>query len=253
MKLGAQLFSIRTHMQSAKDIGESFRKLRAIGYENVQLSGAAWIPAEKQREICEESGLPIVCTHVAFDRIVNDTATVIHEHQIFNCPVIGLGMMPKEFRKTREGLDAFLKRLADPIRQIRDAGLAFGYHNHAFEFMPFEDGSGDNAYDLMLEQLDWNFIMDTYWVEFAGKSAIEYIQKIGSLRLPNIHFKDMANDENRSICACGNGVLDFASIFEACQRVGVQNVLVEQDNAVNAPDAFAEMASSFTHLRPIIR
>jgi hypothetical protein len=32
----------------------------------------------------------------------------------------------------------------------------------------------------------------------------------------------------------------------------VQNVLVEQDNAVDTPDAFAEMAKSFAHLRPIV-
>ena len=106
---------------------------------------------------------------------------------------------------------------------------------------------------MMLERCpDWHFIMDTYWVEFAGRSATDYIAKIGADRLVNIHFKDMAKDEERSICPCGAGVLDFAKIFAVCQEIGVQNVLVEQDNAVKSPDAFADMAASFNHLRPIV-
>ena len=47
--------------------------------------------------------------------------------------------------------------------------------------------------------------------------------------------------------------MDFAAIYEACRQKGVKNVLVEQDNAPSFPDAFGEMASSFRHLRPIVK
>lgn len=251
MKLGAQLFSVRTFLQSEWDLRQTFQRIKEIGYENVQLSGAAAFSAELIREVSEQNGLPVVCTHTSFDRILQDTDNVICEHRIFGCPVVGLGMMPKEYRGSREGLEAFLKTIETPVRKIMDAGLSFAYHNHAFEFLPFEDGG--NAYDTMLEHLpDWHFIMDTYWVEFAGQSAAEYIRRIGKDRLVNIHFKDMATDEKRSICACGDGCLDFVNLHRICQEVGVQNVLVEQDNAVNASDPFMEMESSFRHLRPII-
>ena len=140
-----------------------------------------------------------------------------------------------------------LCRDLDQIQSMGLNGIRFPIHWYAFE--P-EEGKMDT---LMLERLDWNFIMDTYWVEFAGKKATDYIQKIGGERLPNIHFKDMAKDEERSICPCGNGVLNFREIFEVCQKVGVKHVLVEQDNAVKSPDAFADMETSFRHLRPIIR
>ena len=177
---------------------------------------------------------------------------MIAEHQIFGCPMIGLGSMPKEFRGTREGLEAFFSQMEAPVKRIRDAGLSFGYHNHAFELEPMNGGIGDLAYDIMLDRMDWCFIMDTYWVAFAGKGVAEYIQRIGGERLPCIHFKDMAKDAERSICPCGNGVLDFGEIFEACQRVGVKHVLVEQDNAVNSPDAFADMETSFRSLRSVV-
>ena len=253
MKLGAQLFSVRTFTQTAEDLRTTFDRMKAIGYENVQLSGAGPIAAEQIREISEESGLPIVCTHVPYDRILHDTDALIREHKVFGCPVIGLGAMPKEAREGGvSALDAFFDALSEPVKKIHDAGLSFAYHNHAFEFQTLAE-TQQTIYDTMLERCpDWHFIMDTYWVEFAGYSATEYITKIGTDRLVNIHFKDMAADEARSICPCGKGVLDFGKIFSVCQEIGVQNVLVEQDNAVKSPDAFADMETSFRHLRPIV-
>lgn len=251
MKLGAQLYSVRTYLKTEEDLRKTFQKIKAIGYEAVQLSGAAPMPAEYLREVSGESGLPIVCTHMPFDRIVNETEALIAEHKTFGCPVIGLGSMPKDYRGSREGLETFLNLLKTPVQKILDSGLHFAYHNHNFEF---ESLDGGLLFDEMLERCTgWQFILDTYWVEFAGHSAVEYIGKVGGDRLPNIHFKDMAKDEKRSICSCGSGVLDFSAIYAKCREVGVKNVLVEEDNAVEKEDPFSEMGNSFRHLRTIVK
>lgn len=253
MKLGAQLYSVRNATQTPEELDQTFARLSAMGYENVQLSGVGAIEPERLRDISAKYGLPIVCTHSPYNRIIGDTEALIREHRIYGSPVIGLGSMPKNMRKGgREALDFFLSELAEPVQRIREAGLNFAYHNHAFEFTMLPEGE-ENAYDLMLRLCtDWQFIMDTYWVEYARHSAVEYVKKIGAHRLINIHFKDMADNEKRSICPCGKGTLDFAAIFEACRAVGVENVLVEQDNAPESPDAFADMEFSFRHLRPIV-
>ena len=250
MKLGAQLFSLRSHLKTEEDLRRTFLRVKEIGYENVQLSGAAPMPADFLKAVSEESSLPIVCTHSAFERIVNETDELIREHLTFGCPVIGLGAMPKEYRNSREGLHTLTALLETPVKKILDAGLRFAYHNHAFELAPVD---GTILFDEMLETLpDWQFILDTYWVEFAGFRAVDYIRRVGSGRLTDIHYKDMANNEKRSICACGDGVLDFSEITAVCREIGVRNALVEQDNAVDAPDPFDEMRRSFDHLRPIV-
>ena len=253
MKLGAQLYSVRNLVQTPADIRTTFARLADMGYENVQLSGAGPIDPHELKEIVDDTGMKIVCTHVPYNDLINDTDRLIREHLIFGSPVIGLGYLPRELRGTTENVEQFFREIAEPVKKIQSAGLTFAYHNHAFEFDKIADADTD-LYSLMLERCpDWNFILDTYWVEFAGRSAIEYIQKIGGNRLTNIHFKDMANDEKRSICPCGSGTLDFKAIYEACKQVGVENVLVEQDNAADTPDPLGEMQKSFAHLRPIIK
>lgn len=254
MKLGAQLFSLRDFIKTPEDIRETFHKVKAMGYENVQFSGGGPIEARELKAISDETGLAIVCTHSAPDRILNDTEALIEEHKIFGCPVIGYGCMPKEFRKGERDVMEFFEELKAPVQKILDSGLRFAYHNHAFEF-EMKTAEGELIYDYMLRTLPhWQFIMDTYWVEYAGHSAIDYIEKIGADRLTNIHYKDMAKSEEREICACGTGVLDFAAITEAClKNGGVKNVLIEQDNAVKFEDPFGQMEIGFKNLRPIIK
>ena len=122
MKLGAQLFSLRDFIKTPEDIRTTFQRVKAMGFENVQFSGGGPIDAHELKAISEETGLDIVCTHSSFDRILNDTEALIEEHKIFGCPVIGLGSMPKEYRKGEKDLMSFFEDLKEPVQKILDSG-----------------------------------------------------------------------------------------------------------------------------------
>lgn len=252
MKLGAQLFSLRAQMQTEEDIRRGFVRLSEMGYDCVQVSGIGAIPAEHLRDISLATGLPVVCTHVPFARILEETDDLIREHKIFGSPVIGLGCMPPEYRENEEGFRRFIRDLERPVAKILDSGLRFAYHNHNFELEKHQK-NGAPLFDILFsDRPDWQFILDVYWTAYAGSDPLSYIAQIGADRLPNIHIKDMAGDGQRSICACGRGVTDLAAIVEACRKNGVKNLLVEQDNATAAADPFGEMAYSLQTLRPLV-
>ena len=48
------------------------------------------------------------------------------------------------------------------------------------------------------------------------------------------------------------GVTDFRPIAKLCKKYGIENILVEQDNAPDLGDVFLQMKSSFEHLDPIV-
>lgn len=253
MKLGAQLFSLRNYLKDPAGLRDTMKKLKEMGYECVQLSGAAPMSAEDISSIVKDLNMPIVNTHSPLDRIINDTENLINEHKMFGCNEIGLGYLTPEQRSSKAALEELLASLEEPVEKIEAAGLHFAYHNHDFEFAKLPD-SDKVIYDILLEKCpNWKFIVDTYWMEFAGVDVIDYLNRIGSERLENVHFKDMATDEKRSICACGDGILNFEKIYDTCKDLGVKTVLVEQDNAVDFADPFGEMEKSFKHLRPIIK
>ena len=249
MELGAQFYTLRKQAATPEGVENCFRKMHEIGYEVAQMSGICQMDPEVLKEYSIKYQLPITCTHSPYDRIVGDTDALIREHKIYGCPVIGIGAMPKENRDTLEGVRAFIESIREPIKRIEDAGLAFAYHNHAFEFnTPF----GTDSFDILAEELPtMEFILDVYWLHYANRNPVEFIKKIGRDRLSNIHLKDMKTNPQGPICPCGEGVIDFASIVKLGKELGIPNALVEQDNAPDLGCEFDQMTRSFKNMKPL--
>ena len=248
MKLGAQFYSIRDNTTTPEDLKRAFESIKNIGYSIVQMSAICEIEPELLKSYSEEYNLPITCTHSPYDRIVNDTEKLIEEHKIYGCPTIGIGSMPNEFREDGKVYE-FIEAIREPLKKIKDAGLEFAYHNHAFEF---EKVDGKLMYDILIDELpDLSFIVDTYWFKYAGYDYIEYIKKLGKKRIKNVHFKDMATEPQGEICPCGEGVIDFTPVIKLCDELGIENALVEQDNAPDIGDSIGQMKISYDNLKTL--
>ncbi len=247
MKLGAQFYSIRNLCTTPEGLRDAFRGIKAIGYDMVQISGIG--PAVKATDIAAcvaEFDLPVCSTHTPFARIVDETEAVIAEHKLFGCPEIGIGGlgMPESLAVVRDKLAALHKA----AKRINDAGLRFAFHNHNFEY---KDLGGITMFDIMINEYpEFHFIPDVYWITFAGHDPIEFIHTHAK-RIKTLHFKDMADNEQRSICACGTGTIDFAPIYEACKSCGIENILIEQDNAPDSGDSLGQMAIGYRNIAPL--
>ena len=251
MRLGAQFFSIRDKVKTPEGIREAFKVMKDTGYTIAQMSAIGEIAPEALRDISLEFDMPITCTHINPALLKEDTEKYISEHKIYGCPVIGIGSMPTEYRGTLEGVRAFIKDFSEVSKKINDAGLAFAYHNHAFEF---EDLGGVITYDLLIEEFEnLNFILDTYWVKYAGYDYLDYIKKLGNKRITNVHFKDMKTEPQGEICPCGVGVIDFAPVVKLCNELAIPNALVEQDNAPSFGDSYEQMKISYNNLAHLFK
>ena len=111
---------------------------------------------------------------------------------------------------------------------------------------------GKIIYDILIDELpELDFIVDTYWVKYAGCDVLDYIKKIGASRIKNVHLKDMKTEPQGEICPCGEGITDFAPIIRLCDEMGIENALVEQDNAPDSGDSIAQMKISYENLKQL--
>ena len=249
MKLGAQFYTLRERNKTPEGLYNSFKRVKEIGYQVVQMSAICQIEAERLKSFSDEFELPITCTHSAFDRIINDTDALIKEHITYGCPVIGIGSMPNEYRGSIEGARAFMDKIREPMNKMEAAGLRFAYHNHEFEFV---DLGGVCSYDLLMEELPTlNFILDTYWFKYSERSYLDYIKLMGNERLTNVHFKDMKTEPKGEICPCGVGTIDFAPVVKLCDDLKIPYALVEQDNAPKLGDEFEQLTTSYNNLKDL--
>jgi sugar phosphate isomerase/epimerase len=124
-------------------------------------------------------------------------------------------------------------------KMVADAGLQFGFHNHAHEFTNKVDGKP--LYDLMLEKLDEKYVflqMDVYWVAEGGYDPVEYLKKYAG-RFPVLHIKD-----KEAIGA--SGAIDFKAIFKAAYKQGMVDYYVEVEQYINTP--MEDVKQSFNFL-----
>lgn len=244
-EIAAQLFTLREYLQNPLDIANTLMRVKAMGYNAVQLSAVGPIEPSALAEILEREALQAVITHTAFDRLVNDLPAVIAEHKLWHCPNVAIGGLPGEYRN-REGYVRFAGLATEIARKLADAGLTFSYHNHAFEFERYD---GKTGMELLFDHADptlFNAEIDTYWVQYGGGDPAAWISRMTN-RLIVVHLKDMAIVENEIVMAeVGEGNLNWPRILAACREAGVRWYAVEQD--VCRRDPFDSLAISLRNL-----
>ncbi len=253
MKCGLNLYSLRKLMQTEKEFLSVMQKLKKIGYDYVQFSGVFFAP-DVIRRVSEQSGLPVVLTHMPMDRILHDTQRLMEDHAVFGCKNIGLGMMSVEIILDEKKCKETIAALNESGRKMEESGFRFFYHHHFFEF--FKHGE-ETVFDYMIRTAPYiNFTADTYWLQYGGVNVTEFIKKLSG-RMECVHLKDYRIERKEtSVHKCepnfapvGYGVMDFTSIVEAMKASGVQYYLVEQDDACDLPDPFGEVEKSCKFIR----
>lgn len=252
--VGLNLFSIRNLIETEEDFLATAHKLREMGYDYMQFSGAEYDPARIKR-VSEASGLPVYLTHVPMDRILNDTDALMAEHESFGCHNIGLGAMPRDVLLDEEKFKETVAKLDAVAVKMAQNGFAFFYHHHQFEFMK---RNGETLFDYMLKNAPHiNFTVDTYWLQYAGVDILATLDKLKG-RIGCTHLKDYAieyveKDDKKEFkpvfAPVGNGNIDFAPVVKKMHDCGAKYFFVEQDNASKLPDTLGEVEQSVRYIK----
>jgi sugar phosphate isomerase/epimerase len=253
MRIAAQLYTIRDFTRTRDDFEKSLRKLRAIGYREVQLSAVGCmeteVSAQECRSILDDLQMSAPLTHRPWDEIKYRTEECIEFHKTLRSELVAVGSIPGEYRA--EGLDGyrrFVEDCAEPIRKLNQSGLMFAYHNHAFEFERMGT-NGERPFEVMRNMgLDgFNFEVDTYWVVHAGYDLLSLFDSVAG-RAPMVHFKDKAVHGNEARMApVGEGNLPWARLISILKEGGTDLAAVEQDDCYGR-DPFECLKSSFRYL-----
>ncbi len=254
MKLAAQLYTVRDFCKNQADIEETLKKVKAMGYNSVQVSGFGEFDPYWLGDKVKELGLEICASHTVLDRLVDDTDAVIKEHQAWNCKYIGLGYA---FRKnyTKDDLLALFAKLDAPIKRMADSGMTFLFHNHDREFERTFEGKTGNCLEYLAgkytaEQV--GFLLDFYWTEYAGINAFELIDEYAD-RLKVVHFKDLRINEQgeKQMTEVGNGIVDYKKIYDRLRSTPTEFVAVEQDRDWTV-NPFESLKTSYAYLRKTV-
>jgi sugar phosphate isomerase/epimerase len=245
--IAAQLYTVRDFMKTPEDMAKSLKKVKALGYGAVQLSGNGPIDNKEMKKLCDDAGLIIAATHIGFEEIQNEPDKVIEQHSIFECKHVAIGGLPGEYRGA-EGYAKFAKLASIAVKKLYDAGFDFSYHNHSFELEKFGDRTG---LQILYEDSDPKLFLseiDTYWVQHGGGDPAAWIKKLKG-RASLVHFKDMTvKGGQQRFAEIGEGNLNWPAILEACKEAGTEWMIVEQDVCYER-DPFESLGISLKNIK----
>lgn len=232
------LYTVREPAQ--KDLRGTLKEVREAGFEFVQWSGMPPLPAEEIRAALDEAGLAAIAGHCAVEPWEEDFEKELQFWRTIGTTDVAPGGMMND---CKEDLDAWrrgVRRLDVLGTRLRNDGIRFSYHNHAWEFERFE---GDDRYklDILYEETDRNHLfceLDLAWVQHGGEDPAEYIRKYAG-RCPVLHAKDLTEKvDERGIpefTPLGQGILDWPEVFKASSESGVEWLVYEQDTHQGDP------------------
>ena len=219
-----QLYTVRDHME--KDPRGTLKKVKAAGYDFVEVAGTAGLSTEEFRAALDEAGLTPVSAHVGIEQVQKNVDGVISM-----CRTLGIkfAVVPWASAETKDKVLENARILDAAGAALRAAGIRLCYHNHAHEFTQFD---GVYALDLLYSSTSPQNLaaqLDTFWVAYGKADPVAVIKKYAQ-RCPLLHIKDMAPEGTKPIFAnLGQGTMNWKPIFDAARAAGVEWYIVEQD------------------------
>ncbi|MFC0505826.1 sugar phosphate isomerase/epimerase family protein [Micromonospora costi] len=241
-RISIQLYTLRD--QLAADLPGTLAALRRIGYRRVEHAGFVGRTAAQFRAALDAAGLRATSGHTAipqpfdadaWERALADANTVGSRKIVH--PWFGLDAAGQPIRDPQV-YRALARDLNRAGRMAERAGLEFGYHNHQLEFVPLTDGR--TGFEILTGETDHrlvHFELDLFWAWRGAQDPVDLVRAHRG-RIRQVHVKDM--DTNASFADLGDGLIDFGRIFAHEREAGIEEYIVERDDAGTPPRSPAD-------------
>ncbi|MBF2638555.1 sugar phosphate isomerase/epimerase [Listeria welshimeri] len=240
-KIALQLWSVKEACED--DFFGTLEKVAEMGYDGVEFAGYYGKSASEIKTKLAELGLEVAGSHISKEMLEAKLEDVIvFERELGNKFII----CPYADFETKQEWLSFAEKLREIAKTIQQAGMQFGYHNHAHELEKVDDA-------IILENLLGNVPemiaeLDTYWIEYAGVGVIPFIEKYRN-RVPLVHIKDKSKMSKESTII-GEGILDISGYVKTAIASGTKWLIIEQE--AFEEDPLTSVAKGYTYLANVL-
>ena len=253
-EVSIQLYSVRDVINKGTDLNVVLKDLAEMGYTSIEAAnydnGKFYGKTpEEFKSAVEKAGMTVLSSHCSRGLSGEEVASgdfseslkwwdqSIAAHKAAGMKYIvnpGIGV-PKTMKEMKMYCDYF----NTVGYKTAAASIAFGYHNHAFEFRKIGD---QLIYDFLLDNVSPNhvfFEMDVYWVQEGGGDPVAYLKNRPS-QFKAVHIKD-----EKEIGASGK--MNFKPIFDQMYANNIKDWYVEVEQYTQN-DPVASVQQSYDYL-----
>ena len=231
--IGSPELYAQNHVEVLKSIAEmGYTGVEAANFKNGLFYG---VTPEQFKADVEAAGMEVVASHtnrkLSAEELASgdltealawwDEALPAHKAAGMRYVVCPSMTIPE----TLAGLKVTCDYFNEIGRKCKEAGMSFGFHNHAREFKKIEDVV---IMDYMLQNTDPELVffqMDVYWAVYGNASPAEYFNKYPG-RWKVLHIKDKKEIGQ-------SGMVGFDAVFGNAEVAGLEGYVVEVEGCRN--------------------
>ncbi len=254
MKIGLQMYTMRNVTKTKEDYIKTIQKIHKIGYRHLQITTPPFMTATEHKALLDQYQMTVDSVFMPFNKIEENIDEAVQTARIYGVDALRTDSIPEDLRKNAAGYRTFAKEANRIGALLREKGLKFVYHFHAFEFINFEDTRG---IDILLNETDPEnvyFMPDVFWLTNAGTEASRSLLMFKD-RAFMMHVKDYAIREQKgkiesvpyAFAPVGKGNLYWDGILNSAKEMDIKYLIVEQDECEG--DVFDAIQASFENLQ----
>ncbi|MGF7010679.1 sugar phosphate isomerase/epimerase [Lachnospiraceae bacterium PF1-22] len=251
-----QQIMLGTVTRSEKEALDTLRKIKAAGYDGLELNGfmirpsslmvrlltkAAGMPVGKGGHLdwpnlLKETGLGCVSLHEDLGTVTKDPKSVAREAKALGCDQVVITGMYRFDYGNEEAVKDLAATLNKQGERLKEEGVSLLYHNHNCEFRKVAPRR--TAFDVLVEETNSEFVnfeFDSYWPTEAGVSALALMEKLGE-RLKLYHINDRGTRVvgpsltpilKSDSMELGFGNMNLEALTEQALKVEVKAIILE--------------------------
>lgn len=229
----------------SKDVAATLDSIKAMGMINVEFSNLFGRTAAEIKQLLDARGMRCTSFGVSYPDLMSNTEKVAENAKTLGASFVRVAWIPHDkvpftIEIAKKAVDDF--NTAGKLLKEK-YGLTFCYHNHGYEFQPYENG---DYFDYIVTNTNPDYVsfeMDILWVFHPGKDPVELLKKYPN-RFKLMHVKDLRKGVAHDFTggtpvyndvALGSGQINIAAVIKAAVKYSaIQYYYIEDEsNDVN--------------------
>ena len=252
--LGVQAYTYRNSFP--KDVIATLDTIKALGITEIEGGAPKGMTPEEFKKLCNERGISIPSTGDGYESITKDPTNVIQKAKALGASFVMVAWIPHQkgnftIENAKKAVDDF-NRVG---KVLKENGLTFCYHNHGYEFQPYENGT---LFDYIVKNTNPDYVsfeMDILWAQHGGADPVALLKKYGN-RWKLMHLKDLKKGIKGDLTGgtpaendvvLGDGQVNIPEILRLAKQAGVKHYFIEDESN----HEYEQMPKSIAYLKSL--
>ncbi|MFD0748741.1 sugar phosphate isomerase/epimerase family protein [Mucilaginibacter calamicampi] len=223
-----------------KDMASTLDIVKQNGITDIEFSNLFGRTADDIRKLLDERGIKCSSFGVNYEDAVEKTEVVAANAKKLGAIYVRVAAIPHKGKFTLADAKGAVETFNCVGKTLKEKyGLTFIYHNHGFEFEPYEDGT---LYDYIVKNTDKRYVsfeLDILWAFFPGQNPAELIKHYPK-RYKTLHLKDLRKGVQGNLSGgtsvendvvLGTGQIDIPAVIKAAKKAGIKHYYIEDESS----------------------